>query len=29
MSKFAFRDKERTQKVYADSLNIKDNNTRF
>jgi hypothetical protein len=29
MSKFAFRDKERTQKVYADSLNIKDINTRF
>ena len=29
MSKFAFRDKERTQKVYADSLNIKDNKTEF
>lgn len=29
MSKFAFRDKERTQKVYADKLNIKDVNTKF
>lgn len=29
MSKFAFRDKERTQKIYADEINVKDINTEF